>query len=94
MREVDGEVGEGPDGVERGKVDGAETIVGDVERLQPVDVLEGLILQLLNLNRAASKSCFVSLPFTFVHCGACTQSVFCFLAEVTDTGLYISCSIR
>ena len=54
MREVDGEVGEGPDGVERGKVDGAESVVGDVERLQPVNVLEGLILQLLNLNRAAS----------------------------------------
>ena len=52
MREVDGEVGEGPDGVERGKVDGAESVVGDVERLQPVNVLEGLILQLLNLNRA------------------------------------------
>ena len=63
MREVDGEVGEGPDGVERGKVDGAETVVGDVERLQPVDVLEGLILQLLNLqNRGESKSYFKSLP--------------------------------
>ena len=49
MREVDGEVGERPDGVEGGKVDGAESVVGDVERLQPVDVLEGLVLQLLDL---------------------------------------------
>ena len=50
MREVDGEVGECADGVEGGKVDGAESVVGDVERLQPVDVLEGLVLQLLNLD--------------------------------------------
>ena len=49
MREVDGEVGERPDGVEGGKVDGTEAVVGDVERLQPVDVLEGLVLQLLDL---------------------------------------------
>ena len=49
VREVDGEVGERPDGVEGGKVDGAESVVGDVERLQPVDVLEGLVLQLLDL---------------------------------------------
>ena len=55
VREVDGEVGEGADGVEGGKVDGAESVVGDVERLQPVDVLEGLVLQLLNLNWAGSR---------------------------------------
>ena len=56
VREVDGEVGECADGVEGGKVDGAESVVGDVERLQPVDVLEGLVLQLLNLNWAGNKS--------------------------------------
>ena len=54
MREVDGEVGECADGVEGGKVDGAESVVGDVERLQPVDVLEGLVLQLLNLENRAT----------------------------------------
>ena len=66
VREVDGEVGKGPDGVERGKVDWAETVVCDVERLQPVDVLEGLVLQLLNLNWAGNKSVWPILLITFI----------------------------
>ena len=79
MREVDGEVGEGPDGVERGKVDGAETVVGDVERLQPVDVLEGLILQLLNLqNRARKQVLFqIRISLEFNVCYMTCYSVIC-----------------
>ena len=54
VREVDGEVRERADGVEGRKVDGGEAVVGDVERLQPVEVLERLVLQLLDLQMAST----------------------------------------